>query len=372
MILLAALPLAIWIYLLLGRGFFWRIPTFRPSAAVAPDTHRIAVVIPARDEASSIGRVIESWRTQRYDGPLCVFLVDDHSSDGTSEIARLAIEGSSSRFRLLSAPEKPADWTGKLWAVALGVEAAREFSPDYILFTDADIVHSPDTLRALVARAVGGYDLVSLMVRLNCETLAERSLIPAFVFFFFLLYPPRWIRSPRSRTAGAAGGCMLLRRNLLEKAGGIQAIRNALIDDCALAAAVKRAGGRVLLMAAESSDSLRVYPDFSEIGRMISRTAFTQLQYSLLLLAGTLAGLLVTYLLPVAFTIFAGGVPRLEGIAAWFLMSIAYFPSVRYYRISPIWSLALPAIAIFYSGATMYSAVQYWRGRGGEWKGRTL
>ena len=367
----AAVPVAIWIYLLLARGFFWRIETFRPTPMAAADSDRIAVVIPARDEAASIARVVESWRTQRYDGPLRVFLVDDHSSDGTADLARRAMEGSH-RLQLTSAPEKPAGWTGKLWAVSQGVAAAREFAPDYILFTDADIIHSADTLRGLVAQARSGYDMVSLMVRLNCRTLAERSLIPAFVFFFFMLYPPRWIGNPRSRTAGAAGGCMLVRRGLLEKAGGIEAIRDALIDDCALANAVKRAGGRVLLMAAESSDSLRVYRSFGEIGRMISRTAYTQLHYSPLLLAGTLAGLLITYVLPLIIAIFGSGVVRLEGIAAWLLMSIAYFPSVRYYRISPLWSFALPAIAVFYSGATMYSAVQYWRGRGGEWKGRTL
>jgi hopene-associated glycosyltransferase HpnB len=371
-VVLAALCVAIWVYLLLGRGFFWRTSRFETSAAPSVDAARIAVVIPARDEAASIEQVVASWQAQRYDGLLRVFIVDDHSSDGTADLARQAIAGLS-RFQLLIAPEKPPHWTGKLWAVSRGVAAARTFTPDFILFTDADIVHSPDTLRSLLAYAEhSGYDMVSLMVRLNCATLAERALIPAFVFFFFMLYPPRWIAQPRSGTAGAAGGCMLVRREALEKAGGIDAIRDALIDDCALAGAIKRCGGRLSLAPAESSHSLRVYRTFGEIGRTISRTAFTQLQYSVLLLTGTLAGLLITYMLPVGLVIFGHGLPRVAGFAAWLAMSAAYAPTVRYYRISTFWALALPAIALFYAGATMYSAIQYWRGRGGEWKGRTL
>jgi hopene-associated glycosyltransferase HpnB len=366
MVWMAALPIAIWAYLILGRNWFWWISPFPATHAPSTDADRIAVVIPARDEADSIEQVVASWEAQSYHGPLRVFIVDDHSSDGTADIARQAI-GGSPRFQLLSALEKPPDWTGKLWGVSHGVEAAREFAPDYILFTDADIVHPPQTLRALVAHAQsGGYDLVSLMVRLHCSTLAERALIPAFVFFFFLLYPPR------SNMAGAAGGCMLVRSSMLERVGGIEVIRNALIDDCALAAAIHRAGGRIFLAPAESSESLRIYHTFGEVGRMISRSAFTQLRYSMLLLIGTLAGLLVTYLLPVGLVIFGHGISRAAGLTAWALMSIAYAPTVRYYRVSLVWSLALPAIAMFYAGSTVHSAIRYWQGRGGEWKGRTL
>lgn len=370
-ILAAALPLVIWAYLLLARGGFWRIAPFQAAAAVG-DLRRIAVVIPARDEAASIAQVVDSWRAQRYDGPMRVFIVDDHSSDGTAAIAQKAISDSS-RFQLLSAPGKPPEWTGKLWAMSYGVEAAREFAPDYFLFTDADIVHAPDTLRALLAHAQSGdYDMVSLMVRLDCSTLAERALIPAFVFFFFLLYPPRWIADVSSPVAGAAGGCMLVRRTTLERAGGIAAIRDALIDDCALAGAIKGTGGHVFLSPAESSHSLRVYQTFGEIGRMISRTAFTQLRYSWLLLAATLLGLFCTYLLPVGLALFAHGIPRAAGLAAWLMMSVCYAPTVRYYRISLAWCVLLPAIALFYSGATLHSGVRYRQGRGGEWKGRTL
>lgn len=359
----AALPVVIWMYLWLARAWFWRIEPFNVAESTACSDARVAVVMPARDEAASIERVISCWRDQRYTGPLRVFVVDDHSSDGTAELARQSI-GGSSRYELLSAPERPANWTGKLWAVSRGVEAAREFSPDYYLFTDADIVHSPDTLRALLSHAERGrYDLVSLMVRLHCTTLAERALIPAFVFFFFLLYPPR-------SATGAAGGCMLVRRAALERAGGIEAIRNELIDDCALAAAIKRPGGRVFLSPADASESLRVYETFGEIGAMISRTAFTQLRYSTLWLLATLAGLMVAYVLPVALAVLANGAYRVAGLTAWLTMSLLYAPTVRYYRISLMWSAALPAIAVFYAGATVHSAVLYWQGLGGEWKGR--
>jgi hopene-associated glycosyltransferase HpnB len=364
-LILAAVPIAIWIFLLFGRDWFWWIEPFKPAATPGADEKRIAVMIPARDEAASIAQVVASWQAQHYDGPLRVFIVDDHSSDGTPDIARHAI-GDSTRFQLLSAPEKPPRWTGKLWAVSRGIDAAREFAADYFLFTDADIIHAPDTLRALLTHAECGYDLVSLMVRLHCETPAEKALIPAFVFFFFLLYPPR------AKTTGAAGGCMLVRRTALERAGGIEVIRDALIDDCALAAAIQRTGGRVALSPAEASHSLRVYSTFSEIGRMVSRTAFTQLRYSLLLLIATLFGLFLTYVLPVGLAVFAHGIPRAAGVTAWLIMSALYAPAVRYYRLPLLWAFTLPAIAVFYGCATLHSAVRFWQGRGGEWKGRTL
>jgi hopene-associated glycosyltransferase HpnB len=239
-------------------------------------------------------------------------------------------------------------------------------APDYLLLTDADIVHPPQNLDGLVSRAESGYDLVSYMATLRCDSLAERALIPAFVFFFFLLYPPAWIRNPRRKTAGAAGGCILIRREMLDRIGGIAAIRGELIDDCALARAVKRTGGRVWLGLSESTRSIRDYATFSEIGRMISRTAFTQLRYSALLLAGTVFGLAFAYWLPVALTL--AGQPL--GAAAWLLMSICYWPALRFYGRSPLWAPLLPIVAAFYMACTVHSAVQYWRGTGGLWKGR--
>ena len=239
-----------------------------------------------------------------------------------------------------------------------GIEKAG--GADYLLLTDADIVHAPENLARLVGRAErGGFDLVSYMATLHCETRAERALIPAFVFFFFLLYPPRW-------GTGAAGGCMLIRRAALERIGGIAAIRGELIDDCALAAAVRRTGGRVWLGLSRDTLSIRPYETFAEIGRMISRSAFTQLRHSAWLLAGTVAGLLFTYVLPPVLAI--GG--SWWGAAAWGMMSVAYFPALRFYRRSPLWAPLLPLVAVFYMGATVNSAVEYWRGRGGVWKGR--
>jgi hopene-associated glycosyltransferase HpnB len=260
----------------------------------------------------------------------------------------------------------PAGWTGKLCAVAQGVERAG--APDYLLLTDADIVHPPENVASLVARAeTSGYDLVSYMATLRCETPAERALIPAFVFFFFMLYPPRWIRARNHRTAGAAGGCMLIRRTALERIGGIARIRGALIDDCTLARAVKDSGGRVWLGLNRRTSSIREYRTFAEIGRMISRTAFTQLDHSAVLLAGTVAGLTVTYLLPPVLALRRSP----WGIAAWLMVSIAYIPALRYYR-RPAWQAPLlPLVALFYMGATVHSAVQYGRGGGGMWKGRS-
>jgi len=314
---------------------------------------RIVAVVPARNEADVVARAAGSLVKQRYGGEFHVVLVDDHSGDGTADAA-----SQTGATVIPAAPLLPG-WTGKLSAVATGVRYAARFSPEYLLLTDADIEHPPDNLAGLAARAGAGYDLVSYMATLHCGNTAERALIPAFVFFFFLLYPPAW-------GTGAAGGCMLVRRETLERAGGIEAICGALIDDCSLAAAIRNAGGRVWLGLNPEVRSIRPYTGFAEIGRMISRSAFTQLRYSWTLLAGTLLGLLVTYVLPVVLAL--RGSPW--GIAAWALMTVAYLPAVRYYRLSPLWAPLLPAVAIFYMGATLHSAIEHARGKGGKWKGR--
>jgi hopene-associated glycosyltransferase HpnB len=363
---LAAISLAIWIYLLAFRGRFWRM---RPDAPVhmldqsAPSVHAI---VPARNEAPVVARAIASLAAQIYPGDLTITLVDDHSDDGTAAFAAAA----DPALHVVSARPLPPGWTGKMWAVSEGVATAS--AADYLLLTDADIVHHPQNIASLVARArAGNYDLVSYMVRLHCGTFAEHALIPAFVFFFFLLYPPAWIRDPRRPTAGAAGGCILIRREALDAIGGIARIKSELIDDCALARAVKQSGGRIWLGLADRTVSIRPYGTFGEIGAMISRTAFTQLQHSALLLAGTIAGLALTYLAPPLLTLFA---PRgaATGMAAlaWLLMTAAYLPAVRYYRIHWFWAPMLPAVALFYLGATVHSAIATWRGLGGMWKGR--
>lgn len=359
--LAAALAVLIWLYLLVGRGFFWWTREARFASGPAP-LRRIAVVIPARNEARLIGKAVASLTAQDYGGPFEIFVVDDHSTDGTAEAALGA--------RVLAAGPLPEGWTGKLWAVSEGIRAAAAFEADYFLFTDADVVHVPGNLSRLVAHAeAGGYDLASLMVELRCETLAERALIPAFVFFFLKLYPPRWIASARHSTAGAAGGCMLVRREALERIGGIAAIRGELIDDCALARAVKSSGGRVWLGLTSEARSIREYNSFGEVGRMIARTAFTQLGYSPLLLAGTVLGMAAIYLLP---PLLALGFRSWPGALAWLMMMAAYAPVLRLYRRSLPWAPALPLVALFYTAATVVSAVRYWMGRGGAWKGRTL
>jgi len=363
----AACAVVIWLYLVLFRGMFWR---FREGDALpAPAPRRVAIVIPARNEAETIGRTIASLAAQKLPGQFHIFLVDDHSADGTAEIARAAAP--SSLLTVTAAPPLAAGWTGKLWALAEGPRQAESFHPDCVLFSDADIVHSPEGLAQLVAHAeTGGYDLVSWMVKLRSETFAEKALIPAFVFFFFMLYPPAWTANPRRRTAGAAGGCILLRWPALARIGGIESIRGELIDDCALARAVKRGGGKVWLGVTTKTRSIRGYGTFGEIGRMISRTAFWQLQHSVILLIGTVAGMFVTYMLPPLLLFTGRPLVMALGAVAWFLMMTAYLPSLQLYDLSPLWAPALPLVALFYTGATIHSAIRYWTGRGGEWKGR--
>jgi hopene-associated glycosyltransferase HpnB len=326
-------------------------------------------IVPARDEADVVGRAIASLAAQRPPGYFHIILVDDHSTDGTGAIAAAAAP--RDLLTVVSAAPLPPGWTGKLWAVAEGVRHAAPLQPDYLLLTDADIVHPQDNAATLAARAESeNYDLVSYMATLACRTPAERALAPAFVFFFFLLYPPAWIRSARHATAGAAGGCMLVRYRTLERIGGIEAIRGQLIDDCALARAVKRAGGRVWLGLGETTHSIRPYRTFGEIGRMISRSAFTQLRHSALLLAGTVAGLLIAYLAPVLLTLFAPQPAAGMAAMAWLLMSVCYLPALRFYRRAWFSAPLLPLVALFYAGATVHSAVSYWSGAGGRWKGR--
>jgi hopene-associated glycosyltransferase HpnB len=371
----AALPVFIWSYLLLARGGFWRIePNLPHVGADLRLARKVVVIIPARDEAALIGTAVGSLLRQRFAGSLQIILVDDGSSDGTAEVALKAARaaGSPSHLSVLRGAPLPPGWTGKLWALHQGRRAALALAPDYLLFTDADIEHAPESVASLVTLAEAeGRDLVSYMVRLATDTVAERCLIPAFVFFFFKLYPPSWVASLRSRTAAAAGGCVLIRPQALERAGGLEAIRSRIIDDCALAAIVKGSGGRIWLGLTPCASSLRSYGTFAEIGTMISRTAFNQLHHSYLLLLGTLLGLAVTYMLPPLLLLARDPLYIALGALALALMTIAYLPMVRFYGLSPLWSLCLPGIALFYAGATLHSALQYGRGRGGQWKGRT-
>ncbi len=364
--------LAIWAYLLLGRGGFWRMALDDASSTPpGPSTRKVAVIVPARNEAAVVGPAVESLLGQDFTGAVHIFLVDDHSSDATRDVALRSAEhaGSPNRLTLMRARDLPPGWTGKLWAVSEGLEAAASFHPDYIWLSDADIAHERDVLRRLVQRAEsGGFDLVSLMVKLHCQSLAERMLIPAFLFFFFKLYPPAWVNRARTRTAAAAGGCLLIRPRALAHMGGIAAIREQLIDDCALARAVKK-NGRVWLGLTAKSKALREYRSFRGIGRMISRTAFTQLHHSTLLLGAAMAAMAVTYIAPIIL-LGAGKWAAALGFAACCLMAIAYRPALRFYRLPWFWVALLPLTATFYVAATVYSALEYWSGRGGWWKGR--
>ncbi len=371
--LVAAIPLAIWIYLFLARGNFWQLheDNIRPEPfAISP---RVVAIVPARNEAETIARTVSALAKQDYPGEFHIIVVDDHSEDGTAALARNAAEvsGAAERVSIHSAADLAQGWTGKIWALNEGVQVATNHAAEFFWFTDADIEHAPDSLRRLVFRAErDSLDLASLMVLLQAKTFPERLLIPPFLYFFLMLYPPRWIADPKARTAGAAGGCILLRRSALERIGGFAAIRGEVIDDCALARAVKKSRGKIWMGLTRASMSLRGYGTFAEIRNMIARTAFTQLHYSLFFLLVALAGLFVTFLLP-WFSFLSGEDP------AWFLastaiclMTVTFGVTVRFYSLPWPWALALPFAALFYGYATCLSAVRYWLGQGGQWKGR--
>jgi hopene-associated glycosyltransferase HpnB len=316
---------------------------------------------------------MRSLLRQNYAGAVNLFVIDDDSSDGTAAAAQNAAtsENAASRVTVIASRGLPPGWTGKLWAVSQGVAAAEAApaKPDYYLLTDADIVHAPDTLAWLASKALAdGLTLTSLLAKLRCESLAERSHVPAFVFFFQMLYPFAWVARPGAATAAAAGGCMLVRADALRAIGGIESIRDALIDDCALAKQLKTQGP-IWLGLTERVESVRAY-GFADVKRMISRSAYTQLGQSPWLLALTLAGLALTFVLPPLFAIFAGGAARYLGLAAWMVMAAAFQPTLRFYRMSPLWGAALPAIAALYGYYTLDSAYRHLRRRGGGWKGR--
>jgi hopene-associated glycosyltransferase HpnB len=375
-LILAGISLAIWIILTLFRGAFWQLQPFDDDIVPPePLAHwpRVTAVLPARNEAETITRTLASLLVQDYRGEFRIVVVDDHSEDQTAAVAQRTADasGAGDRITILQAAPLPAGWTGKLWALEQGIAYAATSSPEYFWFTDADITHAPDTLRRLVSRAEAQrLDLASLMVLLQAKTLPERLLIPAFLYFFLKLYPPRWIADSKARTAGAAGGCVLLKRAALERIGGISAIRSEVIDDCSLARAVKHTAGAIWMGLTRKSVSLRTYATFSEIRDLIARTAFTQLEYSPSLLLGTVAGMALTYLLPVVLAFATRALVWRLSLAAWALMTITYLPAIRFYRLSPLWTPLLPVAAAFYSYATCLSAVRYWLGHGGQWKGR--
>ena len=370
---LAILPLAVWLYLFFARGNFWQIHEETTDPTPLKRWPRVVAIVPARNEAETIARAVTSLAKQDYRGEFLTIVVDDHSDDGTADLARKAADerSASGRISIHPASALPAGWTGKVWAMNEGIAVAAKNSPDYFWLTDADITHSPDTLRRLVCQAEKDcQDLTSLMVFLRVQTFPERLLIPAFLYFFLTVYPPNWVSDPGSRAAAAAGGCILLRRHALERIGGMAAVRSEVIEDCALSRAVKRGGGKIRMGLTRSSVSLRGYNSFAGIRDLIARVAFTQLRYSFFVLVGALGGLFVTYLLPwILFFAFPG--------EAWIavdttiaMMAASFAVTVKFYGLSWPWALTLPIAALFYGYATCVSAVRYWLGRGGQWKGR--
>ncbi|MER6914456.1 glycosyltransferase [Streptomyces sp. NPDC000594] len=381
----ALAALAVWVWLLLFRGLFWRTDQRLPPGAAPPaapgDWPDVAVVVPARDEAGILPDSLPSLLAQEYPGRAGITFVDDNSTDGTGDLARaLAERYGGLPLRVVTPGEPPPGWTGKLWALRHGIEQVRAPAsgdgPEFLLLTDADIAHAPDSLRTLVAAArTGGYDLVSQMARLRVVTGWERLIVPAFVYFFCQLYPFRRVNRARGRTAAAAGGCVLLRSSAADRAGVPEAIRGALIDDVALAGAVRRSGGRIWLGLADRVMSVRPCPGLPELWRMVSRSAYAQLRRDPLILLGAVAGLVLVYLVPpgavVAGALTGDRVALLAGGAAWAVMTATFLPMLRYYGQPAVFAPALPFIALLYLLMTVESALRHHRGRGAAWKGRT-
>jgi hopene-associated glycosyltransferase HpnB len=370
---LAVICMAVWVYLLVGRGWFW-LGNVGDAAQLAGRPDRwpaVVVVIPARNESQVIASSVQSLLQQEYPGPLAIIVVDDDSSDDTAPVARHTATAVPNRQLTVIRGKGPSGgWTGKLWALNQGIAAAEMSRPEYLLLTDADIVHAPDMLAWLVTHALAGrFVLTSLMAKLRCQSIAERSHVPAFIYFFQMLFPFSWVCRPESKVAAAAGGCMLVRADALANVGGIASIHNALIDDCALAAKLKTVGP-IWLGLTDRVRSVRPYNTLSDVRQMISRSAYAQLRYSPLLLAATAAGMTITFVIPPMLAIFATGLPRYLGLLTWLMMAVSFMPTLRFYRVLWLWSITLPGIALLYLYYTLNSAYQYLRRRGGQWKGR--
>jgi hopene-associated glycosyltransferase HpnB len=375
--LLAGLVLAIWIYLVFMHGGFWRgleretIPIAKP--AITEIWPPVIAIVPARNEAETLPQCLASLLAQSYPGDFAIIIVDDQSDDATAEIAGNLGRGASRPVNVLRATARPEGWTGKVWAQNTGVSYAEGIAAPGTLYlmTDADIAYEPDSLAGLVRNArARGTVLTSLMVKLKCSSFAEHLLIPAFIFFFQMLYPFAHSNRRDNATAAAAGGCMLIDRAALQRAGGMATIRSALIDDCALARIMKREGP-IWLGLAETVRSIRAYPHVADIRQMVARSAYAQLKYSPLLLIGCTAGMALTFLAAPALTLLGTYPANLLAVCAWLLMARAFQPTLRYYCLSPLWGVGLPIIAAMYLAFTLDSAYQHLSGRGGMWKGRS-
>ena len=365
----ACMSAAAWMWLAVGRGAFWRAgPSLRRRQPKR--FWRVTAVIPARNEELHIAACLRSLLDQRFTGELRIVLVDDNSTDATGVIAG-ELAATDDRLRVLNGARLPAGWSGKLWAVAQGLRQPEAVDAEYVLLCDADIVHGREHVASLVAHAESeGAELVSEMVKLRTESFAERATIPAFVFFFAMLYPFRWVNDRSRTTAAAAGGTMLVARAALDRIDGVNRIRSALIDDVALAREIKRDGYPIWLGHASGAISLREYPEFRDVWNMVARTAYVQLEHSPWLLLGTVSGMLLLYAAPVAMALAGRGRTRWLGLASWATMSLLFQPTLRGHGRSWLWGPALPGIAVFYLAATVGSAARFYKGEGGAWKGR--
>ncbi len=363
---LAGVALAAWVWLWLARGFYWRTDVRLTAAPEPPHWPTVAIVVPARDEATVLPDTMSTLLAQDYPGHVRVILCDDNSTDSTADL----VGARWPAVTIIHPGPLPPGWAGKLWALRAGVEAAGDV--DFLLLTDADIAHRPGSLTAMVSAAEArGYGLLSQMAKLRVQTGWERLIVPAFVYFFALLFPFRWSNAPGARTAAAAGGCSLVRRSALENAGGLEAIRHAIIDDVALARAIKSSGGTTFLGLADDVESVRPYPDLGMLWRMVSRSAYAQLGHSLWLLIGSVLGLGLIFWVPPLAVVSGDAWTAALGAAGWLLMAALYLPMLRYYRLTPLLALALPLITTLYLGMTVDSAIRHYRGAGGAWKGRT-
>ncbi len=373
-LLLTSFCAAGWLYLAFFNGKFWA-PLLPNANAPAPAAWpRVSIIVPARNEAAILPETLPSLLAQNYPGSFQVILVDDHSTDGTADVAKALAAKAADRLVIVSAPDLPKGWSGKVAAMQAGVAAAQS---DYILFTDADIRHDLHSLQRLVEHALDSkLDLTSRMVQLQTHYAVEKFLIPAFVFFFAMLYPFRKANNPRDNVAAAAGGTMLVRRQALENAGGLAKIKGALIDDCALARLIKDHGGdhgalgRIELTLTHDILSLRPYPHLMDIVNMIARTAYTQLAYSPLNLLGSILALSLLFLAPVILPLTINWQDGTIAYLCWLAMAALYAPMVRFFGLSWFWALTLPAAAVVYMAGTVLSALRYARGQGGQWKGR--
>ena len=374
MTLVTCIAASAWAWLLLGHGRFWQISLPRPTATTPENWPSVTIIVPARDEAALLPQTLPALLELDYPGTWQVILVDDNSGDATAAIAAEIAAAHADRLRVVQAPPLPDGWAGKVHALQTGLHTAPD--TDYVLFTDADILHRPGSLRYLVTRSEADkLDLHSLMVKLHCTTFWEKLLIPAFVYFFQMLYPFSWSNDPARRTAAAAGGVMLVRTQALRDIGGLGAIKSAIIDDCALARAIKwrrkdKKGARTLLSLVDHEIvSLRVYASLGDVWQMVSRSAYTQLNYSPLMLVLTVLGMGILFLAPVLMVL-AGS---LYALASWLIfvaMIYSYLPMVEFYRLNVLWAAGLPLAALIYVGATLHSAWQDLMGRGGRWKNR--